>query len=59
MSHAVVLKPLISGQHNFVPAHIIYKTPAGGELVSWGRLLGRTGKLGTPARENWSVGDTR
>jgi len=39
VSHAVVLKPLVSGQHNFVPAHIIYKTPAGGELMTYSSFL--------------------
>ena len=39
VSHAVVLKPLTSGMHNFVPAVIKYKNPSGDELVSFISLI--------------------
>ena len=39
VSHAVVLKPLTSGMHNFVPATIKYKNPSGDELVSFLNLF--------------------
>lgn len=39
VSHAVVLKPLVSGNHNFAPAMIKYKNPAGEELVSFSSFL--------------------
>jgi len=38
-SHAVVLKPLVSGMHNFVPAVIKYKNTNGDELVTFSSFL--------------------
>ena len=33
VTHVVVIKPLISGMHNFIPAKVSYKNSAGDELV--------------------------
>lgn len=47
VSHAVVLKPLTSGMHNFVPAMIKYKNPSGDELVTFSSFLDNNPILST------------
>lgn len=47
VSHAVVLKPLIAGMHNFVPAYISYKNSAGEELITLSSFLDNNPILST------------
>jgi len=47
VSHAVVLKPLISGMHNFVPAKVIYKNPGGDDLITFSSFLDNNPILST------------